>query len=100
VISYELNGMPREAVVADKSIAPKSKARVKADPADPLQLGAPIPGMVTALSATLGGKVAKGEKARHARSHEDADDALRPADGVTAEVAVAVGDSLGRATWC
>jgi pyruvate carboxylase len=40
VINYELNGMPREAVVLDKSIAPKSKARSKADAADPLQLGA------------------------------------------------------------
>ena len=31
VITYELNGMPREATVADKSIAPKTKPRVKAD---------------------------------------------------------------------
>jgi pyruvate carboxylase len=35
---------------------------VKADAADPLQLGAPIPGMVTALAISVGSKVAKGDK--------------------------------------
>jgi pyruvate carboxylase len=94
VISYELNGMPREAVVADKSVAPKSKSRVKADAADPLQLGAPIPGMVTALSATLGGKVAKGDKLATLEAMKMQTTIYAPADGVIAEVAVAVGDSL------
>ena len=54
VISYELNGMPREAIVQDKSVAPKTKSRVKSDVADHLQLGAPIPGMITALSVSVG----------------------------------------------
>lgn len=94
VISYELNGMPREALVADKSVAPKSKARVKADAGDPLQLGAPIPGMVTALSATLGGKVAKGDKLATLEAMKMQTTIYAPADGVIAEVAVAVGDSL------
>jgi len=94
VISYELNGMPREAVVADKSVAPKSKARVKADAADPLQLGAPIPGMVTALSATLGGKVAKGDKLATLEAMKMQTTIYAPANGVIAEVAVVVGDSL------
>ena len=94
VISYEFNGMPREAVVADKSVAPKSKARVKADAADPLQLGAPIPGMVTALSATLGGKVAKGDKLATLEAMKMQTTIYAPAEGVIAEVAVVVGDSL------
>ncbi|MEZ0255551.1 MAG: biotin/lipoyl-containing protein, partial [Chthoniobacter sp.] len=94
VISFELNGMPREAVVADKSVAPKSKARVKADASDPLQLGAPIPGMVTALSATLGGKVAKGDKLATLEAMKMQTTLYAPADGVIAEVAVVVGDAL------
>ncbi len=94
VISFELNGMPREAVVADKSVAPKSKARVKADANDPLQLGAPIPGMVTALSATLGGKVAKGDKLATLEAMKMQTTLYAPADGVIAEVAVVVGDAL------
>jgi pyruvate carboxylase len=51
VITYELNGYPREAVVTDKSLARNVKVRAKAEAADPMQVGAPIPGMVTALSA-------------------------------------------------
>ena len=94
VINYELNGMPREAVVLDKSIAPKSKARSKADPADPLQLGAPIPGMVTALSATVGGKVAKGDKLATLEAMKMQTTIYAHADGVVAEVQVAVGDSV------
>jgi pyruvate carboxylase len=94
VINYELNGMPREAVVSDKSIAPKSKSRVKADAADPLQLGAPIPGMVTALSATLGGKVAKGDKLATLEAMKMQTTIYAPVDGVIAEVAIVVGDSL------
>jgi pyruvate carboxylase len=94
VINYELNGMPREAVVADKSVAPKTKSRVKADTADPLQVGAPIPGMVTALSATVGGKVAKGDKLATLEAMKMQTTLYAPADGVIAEVPVAVGDSL------
>jgi pyruvate carboxylase len=94
VISYELNGMPREASVADKSVAPKSKSRVKADANDALQLGAPIPGMVTAMSATLGGKVAKGDKLVTLEAMKMQTTIYAPADGVIAEVAVVVGDSL------
>jgi pyruvate carboxylase len=94
VISYELNGTPREALVADKSVAPKSKTRVKADANDPMQLGAPIPGMVTALSATVGGKVAKGDKLATLEAMKMQTTIYAPADGVIAEVAVAVGDSL------
>jgi pyruvate carboxylase len=94
VINYELNGTPREAVVTDKSIAPKSKSRQKAETADPLQLGAPIPGMVTALSATLGGRVSKGDKLATLEAMKMQTTIYAPADGVVADVAVAVGDSL------
>ena len=44
IVTFELNGMPREAHLLDKSVQPKAKTRSKADPADPLQIGAPIPG--------------------------------------------------------
>jgi pyruvate carboxylase len=62
VITYELNGLPREATILDKSIAKEVKTRAKAAASDPLQIGAPIPGMVTALNASVGKAVAKGDK--------------------------------------
>ncbi len=93
-ISFELNGMPREAVVLDKSISPKSKSRVKADAADALQIGAPIPGMVTALSASVGSKVAKGDKIATLEAMKMQTTLYAHADGVVDQVNVAVGDSV------
>jgi len=94
VINYELNGYPREAVVVDKSTTKTVKTRAKADAADANQVGAPIPGMVTALSATVGGKVAKGDKLATLEAMKMQTNILSPADGVIAEVLATVGDSV------
>jgi pyruvate carboxylase len=94
VVSYELNGMPREAVVIDRAIAPKTKARIKADPADVLQIGAPIPGMVTALHATLGAKVNKGEKLATIEAMKMQTTLYASASGVIEKLLVEVGDSV------
>jgi pyruvate carboxylase len=94
VISYELNGMPRETVVVDKSIAPKAKARVKADSADPLQVGAPIPGMVTALNVTVGSRVSSGEKIATLEAMKMQTTLYAHADGVVDQVLAGVGDAV------
>jgi pyruvate carboxylase len=94
VVSYELNGMPRETLVVDRAIAPKTKARIKADAADPLQVGAPIPGMVTALTATIGAKVGKGEKLATLEAMKMQTTLYTPAAGVIDKVLVEVGDSV------
>jgi pyruvate carboxylase len=62
IVSFELNGMAREAAIADNSAQVKAKARPKADPADPTQVGAPMPGLITALSVSVGARVKKGDK--------------------------------------
>jgi pyruvate carboxylase len=94
VLTYDLNGYPREAVVTDKGQAKTVKARAKADAASPLQVGAPIPGMVTSLSATVGGKVAKGDKLAVLEAMKMQTTIYAPADGVIAEVLVTAGDSV------
>ncbi|MDQ3813186.1 MAG: pyruvate carboxylase, partial [Armatimonadota bacterium] len=62
VVTFELNGVTRQTTVTDKSVQPKEKAREKADPSDPRQISAPIPGMVTSIAVSVGTKVAKGDK--------------------------------------
>jgi pyruvate carboxylase len=62
IVSFELNGMAREVSIIDNSVQARAKARPKADPADPLQVGAPMPGLVTSLSVSVGTKVKKGDK--------------------------------------
>jgi pyruvate carboxylase len=94
VISYELNGMPRETVVVDKSIAPKAKARLKADASDPLHVGAPIPGMVTALNVTVGSRVAAGEKIATLEAMKMQTTLYAHADGVVDQMLAEVGDAV------
>ncbi|WP_411827654.1 pyruvate carboxylase [Luteolibacter sp. AS25] len=60
---YELNGMPRESIVMDKSIADSSvSGKRKGDPSDPTQICAPLPGMVTEVAVTIGQEVKEGDK--------------------------------------
>lgn len=94
VVAFELNGMARQITVTDKSVQPKIKARVKADPHDPLQVGAPIPGVITALPVRAGSAVKKGDKLLSLEAMKMQTTVYAPADGTVAEVAVQVGDTV------
>jgi pyruvate carboxylase len=93
-LSYELNGMPRESSIVDRSITTAVKSRVKADPANPNEIGAPIPGMVTALHASVGSRVASGDKLATLEAMKMQTTIYAPAGGIVDEVFAAVGDSL------
>ena len=94
VITYELNGLPREATVLDKSIAKEVKTRTKAAASDPLQIGAPIPGMITVMNASVGKAVTKGEKLATLEAMKMQTNILAPADGTVAEVLAGVGEAV------
>jgi pyruvate carboxylase len=94
VVAFELNGMPREAVVVDKTVAPKSKARAKAEASNPLHVGAPIPGMVTALHVTLGSKVASGDKLATLEAMKMQTTLYAHAAGIVDQLLVEVGDAV------
>ncbi|MFO0867878.1 MAG: pyruvate carboxylase [Pirellulales bacterium] len=61
-VFFELNGQPRDVTVVDRSLEPATKASPKADPADPRQIGAAMPGMVVTVTVQVGDQVAKGQK--------------------------------------
>jgi pyruvate carboxylase len=94
VINYELNGTPREAVVTDKTIAPKHKSRAKADAADPLQIAAPIPGMLTALSVSVGSKVKSGDKLAILEAMKMQTTLYAHVDGIVDAIHAGVGDAV------
>ena len=94
IVSYELNGVPRETTIPDRSVVPKTKARAKADPNDPKQVGAPIPGMITAIATTLGSKVVKGDKLLTLEAMKMQTTLYAPDDGVIGEILALVGDSV------
>ena len=94
IVLYELNGMPRESAVRDKSVQPKVKERPKADPANPLQIGAPIPGLITSINAGSGAKVAKGDKLITLEAMKMQTTIYAPADGVVDAVHTESGDTV------
>ncbi len=61
-VFFELNGQPRNITITDRSLQSTAAVRVKADPADPNQVAAPMPGLVVTVAVKSGDKVAKGQK--------------------------------------
>jgi pyruvate carboxylase len=93
-LSFELNGMAREAFITDKGVAPKAKTRPSADLGDPLQVAAPIPGLVAALYVSVGAKVGKGDKLFTMEAMKMQTTVFAPEDGVVAELHAAVGETV------
>jgi len=58
---FELNGVARHVVVPDNSLAHTKTSRPKAEPDDPSQVGAPMPGLIAEITVTVGQKVAPGD---------------------------------------
>jgi pyruvate carboxylase len=59
-VFFELNGQPREAVVQDRSLG-KSAEKRKAQPGNPLEVGAPMPGLVVRVLVAERDPVKKGQ---------------------------------------
>ena len=93
-VTFELNGMTREAAILDKSIQTTVRSRAKVDLADPMQVGAPIPGIITALAVGVGAKVAKGDKLVTLEAMKMQTTIYAPGDGVVAELPAQVGDTV------
>lgn len=93
-LTYDLNGIAREVFIQDKTVAATAKSRPKADLADPLQVAAPIPGLVVVLSTSVGAKVAKGDKLFMMEAMKMQTTIYAPADGIVAELHAAIGDTV------
>jgi pyruvate carboxylase len=62
LVFFELNGQPREVLVQDRSLTAEGKVHPKAEPNNPLQVGAPMPGLVASVTVVAGEQVAVGQK--------------------------------------
>jgi len=93
-VFFELNGQPREVEVVDRSLASAVRETPKADPADPNQVAAPLPGLVVGVAVVAGDAVRKGQKllSIEAMKMETTLYAERP--GRVAEVVTAVGSQV------
>jgi pyruvate carboxylase len=93
-LTFELNGRARETFVTDASVKPATEHRPQADPADVRQVAAPIPGMISGLNATVGQKVAKGDKLAVIEAMKMQTTVYAPQDGVVDDILVKMGDSV------
>jgi len=94
-VFFELNGQPRRVKVPDRAHgASAAKARRKAEPGNEAHVGAPMPGVVSALSVATGQAVKAGDVllSIEAMKMETALHAER--DGTVAEVLVKTGDQI------
>ena len=60
-VFFELNGQPQTVIVRDNSLSHEIHQNEKADPADPGQLAAPMPGLVVAVEVSAGERIRRGD---------------------------------------
>jgi pyruvate carboxylase len=60
-VFFELNGQPRSVRVADRSQVARRPPPRKIEPGNPRHIGAPMPGVVATVKASVGAQVARGE---------------------------------------
>jgi pyruvate carboxylase len=61
-VFFELNGQPREVQVLDRSLTGDIPVHPKAEPGNPLHVGAPMPGLVVRVNVEAGDEVEAGQK--------------------------------------
>jgi len=93
-VNFELNGITRSLMIADKSVASEKKARPKVDPGNASEVGAPIPGMITSLAVSVGTKVEKGDRLCNLEAMKMLTQINAPIAGVVEALGVAVGDTV------
>jgi pyruvate carboxylase len=93
-LTFELNGRAREAIVRDRAVKPRGKPRRLADPANPKQIGAPIPGMVSSLPVSVGHKIAEGDKLCVLEAMKMQTTLYAQVAGVVEEITARVGDRV------
>jgi pyruvate carboxylase len=93
-VFYELNGQPREVSIRDLSRKAVVESRVKADPGDPGQVGAPIPGAVSSIAVDVGQPVAKGDRLLIMEAMKMQSTIYSPVAGRVKQKLVKVGDKV------
>lgn len=93
-IYYELNGEPRVVQVKDLSVTSEEAAHRKADPENPKEVGAPMPGKVFKLLANAGDEVKEGEVLLTTEAMKMETNVKAPRNGVVSEVFVSEGGQV------
>ena len=90
-VFFELNGQPRVIAVPDAAVAPRVPANERADPDDPNQVAAPMPGVVSTLVAAVGQPVRAGDVLLTLEAMKMETSVTAPAAGTVSRLPVSVG---------
>jgi pyruvate carboxylase len=93
-VFFELNGQPREVRVRDRKLQASAPQRVKADPVNPGQVGAPMPGVVAALAVELNQPVSKGDRLLVMEAMKMQTTVYAPVAGKVTRIAVHAGNQV------
>ncbi len=90
-VFFEINGQPREVDVRDKSLQSTVAARIKANGSNPGEVGAPLPGLVTAVAVNPGATVKKGDKLLVIEAMKMQSTVYVPLDGKVSQLVAHIG---------
>jgi pyruvate carboxylase len=93
-VFFELNGQPREVTIRDKALDVKQEAKPKADPKQPGQIGAPIPGVASTIHVQLGQQVSKGDRLLVMEAMKMQSTVYSPVSGKVAQLLVSPGQQV------
>jgi pyruvate carboxylase len=93
-VFFELNGQPREVVVADRSVEGTLHKQPKADPDDPDHVGAPMPGKVSSIAVKKGDAVKAGQRLLSIEAMKMETAVYSPREAKVADVSVKAGTTV------
>ena len=93
-VFFDLNGQPRRIIVHDRTLGIKIEPRVKADPDDPRQVGAPLPGLIASHAHAEGDRVPVGERLCVIEAMKMESNVTAPIDGTIQKIHLAAGEQV------
>lgn len=94
VIYFEFNGQPREVVIQDLTVEADGTIAVKANPNDPNQIGATMPGTVLKVVVSKGSRVKRGDHLLITEAMKMETTVQAPKDGIVKEIYAKEGDAI------
>jgi pyruvate carboxylase len=94
LLFFELNGQPREVTVRDRALRAAVRTNPKADPADPGQVAAPTPGLISGITVQANQLVARGAKLMTLEAMKMQSNIYAPIAGRVAKILVSTGSQV------
>jgi len=94
VMYFELNGQSRELVIQDMTVEVDGSLALKADPSNPNQIGATMPGTVLKVVVSKGSQVKRGDHLLITEAMKMETTVQAPKDGIVKEVHASAGDAI------